>query len=53
MANKRNIDSALVFCASSQSCASAYHAAAGRLGALLAQADIRVVYGGGAVGSRK
>jgi uncharacterized protein (TIGR00730 family) len=51
MANKRNIDSALVFCASSRSCAPAYHAAAGRLGGLLAEASIRVAYGGGAVGS--
>ncbi len=51
MAEGLRIESVLVFCASSRRCAAAYHEAAGRLGGLLADAGIRVVYGGGAVGS--
>ena len=39
-----------VYCASSQLCASAYHAAAVRLGELLAENGHTIVYGGGAVG---
>ncbi|HMM56347.1 MAG TPA: TIGR00730 family Rossman fold protein [Rudaea sp.] len=39
-----------VYCASSQMCDAAYHAAATRLGELLAEADHCIVYGGGAVG---
>jgi len=45
------IQRACVFCASSQHCDPAYHAAARQLGAELAHANIEVVYGGGAVGS--
>jgi hypothetical protein len=41
----------LVFCASSGSCAAAFHAAAATLGRSLARAGDTVVYGGGAVGS--
>lgn len=41
----------LVFCASSGSCDPRYHAAAERLGRLIARAGHTVVYGGGAVGS--
>jgi uncharacterized protein (TIGR00730 family) len=40
-----------VYCASSTECNPAYHAAARRLGELLAGAGVTVVYGGGAVGS--
>jgi len=40
-----------VYAASSQQCDGAYHEAAFRLGALLAGAGCRVVYGGGSVGS--
>ncbi len=40
-----------VYCASSQTCAPEHHAAAERLGRLLAQASVGIVYGGGAVGS--
>jgi uncharacterized protein (TIGR00730 family) len=40
-----------VYCASSQSCPPVYHAAAARLGAVLAGAGFTVVYGGGATGS--
>jgi uncharacterized protein (TIGR00730 family) len=43
--------SVCVYCASSTSCAPAYHEAARRLGAALAEAGFAVVYGGGAVGS--
>ncbi|HZW50408.1 MAG TPA: TIGR00730 family Rossman fold protein, partial [Rudaea sp.] len=39
-----------VYCASSQMCAAAYHAAATRLGEILAEAGCTIVYGGGAVG---
>ena len=39
-----------VYCASSQQCDPHYHAAATRLGALLAEADHTIVYGGGATG---
>src|SRR5574337_261440 len=39
-----------VYCASSQMCDAAYHAAATRLGELLAEAGHCIVYGGGAVG---
>ncbi len=41
----------LVFCASSGSCAPAFHSAAAALGRALARAGDTVVYGGGAVGS--
>ncbi len=40
-----------VYCASSKSCDSTYHAAAHRLGQTLARASLTVVYGGGAQGS--
>lgn len=40
-----------VYAASSSHCDPAYHAAARRLGSLLARADATVVYGGGAMGS--
>jgi uncharacterized protein (TIGR00730 family) len=40
-----------VYCASSRACHPEYHAAAWRLGELLAEADCSIVYGGGAVGS--
>ncbi|MBN1426441.1 TIGR00730 family Rossman fold protein [Candidatus Fermentibacteria bacterium] len=40
-----------VFCASSRQCASAYHDAARRLGQVLAEAGITIVYGGSAIGS--
>ena len=40
-----------VFCASSTLCDPAYHAAARRLGEVLAGAGVTVVYGGGALGS--
>lgn len=40
-----------VYAASSSQCDPAYHAAARRLGNLLAHADATVVYGGGAMGS--
>lgn len=46
-----NLKNVLVFCASSESCSPEYHAAAARLGELLARAGQAVVYGGGAVGS--
>lgn len=39
-----------VYCASSEQCDRAYHAAATRLGELLAQAGCTIVYGGGATG---
>jgi len=39
-----------VYCASSQMCDAAYHAAAMRLGECLAEAGCTIVYGGGAVG---
>lgn len=39
-----------VYCASSQMCDATYHAAATRLGELLAEAGHGIVYGGGAVG---
>ncbi|MEO8801960.1 MAG: TIGR00730 family Rossman fold protein [Rudaea sp.] len=39
-----------VYCASSEQCDRAYHAAATRLGALLAEAGCTIVYGGGATG---
>ena len=39
-----------VYCASSEMCDRAYHAAATRLGELLAAAGCTIVYGGGAVG---
>jgi len=41
----------LVFCASSGRCAAAYHAQARRLGELLAEAGLSIVYGGGGLGS--
>ena len=40
-----------VYCASSTQCDPAFHAAARRLGELLAGADVGIVYGGGSVGS--
>jgi len=40
-----------VYCASSQSCDPAYHAAAATLGRVLAESGMAVVYGGGAHGS--
>jgi len=40
-----------VYCASSQECDPHYHAAAFRLGALLAESGCVVVYGGGSAGS--
>ncbi len=40
-----------VYCASSTQCAAEYHAAARRLGEVLADGGFTVVYGGGAVGS--
>ncbi len=40
-----------VYCASSRKCAPEYHAAARRLGEVLADGGFTVVYGGGAVGS--
>jgi uncharacterized protein (TIGR00730 family) len=39
-----------VYCASSQQCDPAYHAAATRLGEILASSGCTIVYGGGAVG---
>lgn len=39
-----------VYCASSQMCDAAYHAAAARLGELLAAEGHTIVYGGGAIG---
>ncbi len=41
----------LVFCASSGRCDPAYHDEARRLGELLAEAGLSIVYGGGGVGS--
>lgn len=40
-----------VYCASSETCDPAYHAAAARLGAALAREGHEIIYGGGAVGS--
>ncbi len=40
-----------VYCASSRKCPGEYHAAAHRLGEVLADSGFTVVYGGGAVGS--
>ncbi len=40
-----------VYCASSKQCPAEYHAAARRLGEVLADGGFTVVYGGGAVGS--
>ena len=40
-----------VYCASSQACDPEYHAAAYRLGELLAEGGCSIVYGGGAIGS--
>ena len=40
-----------VYCASSQACDPAYHAAAFRLGELLAEGGCSIIYGGGAIGS--
>ena len=40
-----------VYCASSQACHADYHAAAFRLGELLAENGCSIVYGGGAIGS--
>jgi uncharacterized protein (TIGR00730 family) len=47
----RTVRRVCVYCASSERCDRAFHAAARRLGELLAQAGVTVVYGGGAVGS--
>jgi uncharacterized protein (TIGR00730 family) len=43
--------SVCVYCASSASCAPAYHDAAFRLGGVLAEAGLTVVYGGSTLGS--
>jgi hypothetical protein len=43
--------SVCVYCASSRTCAPAYHEAAFRLGGALADGGFTVIYGGGAVGS--
>lgn len=40
-----------VYCASSQLCAAEYHQAARRVGEVLAENGLTIVYGGGAVGS--
>jgi uncharacterized protein (TIGR00730 family) len=40
-----------VYCASSRSCAADYHDAARRLGAVLAERGLTIVYGGGGAGS--
>ena len=45
-----SIQSVCVFCASSRVCAAFYREAAERLGGLLAQEGLRVVYGGGSTG---
>lgn len=47
----RELRRACVYCGSSQRCDPAFRAAARRLGELLANAGVTVVYGGGAVGS--
>src|SRR5688500_20387692 len=41
-----------VYCASSQRCDAAYHAAAHRVGEVLVEHGYSIVYGGGAKGSR-
>ena len=43
--------SVCVYCASSRSAPAAYREAAGRLGAVLAEHNLAIIYGGGAVGS--
>ena len=43
--------SVCVYCASSRSAPAAYRDAAGRLGAVLAEHNLGIIYGGGAVGS--
>jgi uncharacterized protein (TIGR00730 family) len=48
--NSRRLDSVCVYCASSDMAAPEYLAAADTLGRLLAEADVRLVYGGGGVG---
>jgi uncharacterized protein (TIGR00730 family) len=45
--------SVCVYCASSAACDPVYHQVAFRLGALLAERGVTVVYGGGGVGSMK
>src|SRR5262245_3902365 len=40
-----------VYCASSRTCAAEYHEAAHRLGRILADAGVTVIYGGGGAGS--
>jgi uncharacterized protein (TIGR00730 family) len=47
----RTIARVCVYCASSTQCDPSYHAAARRVGEVLAGAGVTVVYGGGAVGS--
>jgi hypothetical protein len=48
---EQSIQRVCVYCASSTQCDPAYHAAARRVGELLAGSGATVVYGGGAVGS--
>ena len=49
--NQNNEKVVCVYCASSQACDPAYHAAAFRLGELLAEGGCSIIYGGGAIGS--
>jgi uncharacterized protein (TIGR00730 family) len=54
MIEERTIDTnrpVCVYCASSRVCAAEYHSAAQRLGAVLADRGLTIVYGGGGVGS--
>jgi uncharacterized protein (TIGR00730 family) len=51
MAASGNGQRVTVYCASSKQCPPEYHAAARRLGEVLADGGFTVVYGGGAVGS--
>lgn len=46
-----NLKKVCVYCASSTKCDQVYHEAAFKLGRILAQESITIVYGGGAVGS--
>ncbi|HEX3915732.1 MAG TPA: TIGR00730 family Rossman fold protein [Caulobacteraceae bacterium] len=48
--DSRRLDSVCVYCASSDMAAPEYLAAAGALGRMLAEAGVRLVYGGGGVG---
>jgi uncharacterized protein (TIGR00730 family) len=49
--NSIPVKSACVYCASSEKSPAIYHEAASRLGAVLAEAGISVIYGGGSSGS--